>query len=130
MKFFLFCVILLFSITAGFNVYCQDAKRTITGIVTSFEESSPLEGVRVAVKGSNNNSGTQADGIYYINISPRDSILVFSLPGYETKEVAVTKSNEYNVSLRAGKSDIPLLIVKEVSGMLTDLYFRCWLFTA
>lgn len=73
--------------------------RTITGVITSAEESTPLEGVAVAVKGTKLLSGSQADGIYYINISDKDSVLIFSYPGYQTTEIRITASNEYNIAL-------------------------------
>jgi hypothetical protein len=82
-------------------LFAQSPQRTITGVVTSFEESLPIEGVRVSVKGTNKNSGTQPDGIYYITINTEDSILVFSFPGYESKEIKLGSSREYNVILHA-----------------------------
>ena len=82
--------------------FSQSKTRTITGIVKSFEESFPLEGVSVSVKGTKTASGTQADGIYYINVAEQDSILVFSLPGYQTQEIKISADNEYNVILKAG----------------------------
>lgn len=92
-----FWVILLMLTVVSFSLRAQ---RTITGVVVSLEDASPLEGVQVSVKGSRNLSGTQADGIYYINVSSADSVLVFRYDGYSTKEVPIGKSNEYNVSLQ------------------------------
>lgn len=79
----------------------QSPKRLVSGIVKSFEESFPLEGVAVTIKGTNTASGTQADGAYYINVTEKDSVLVFSLPGYQPQEVKITSDNEYNVVLKA-----------------------------
>lgn len=79
--------------------------RTITGQVTSFEESAPLEGVTVQIKGSNKVSGSQADGVYYINVTPDDSILVFSYHDFATVEIRVSDYNEQNVVLK--KATVP-----------------------
>ncbi len=73
--------------------------RVISGLVTTQEEKSALPGVLVYVKGTKNASGTQQDGVYYIEVSAGDSVLVFRYDGYETKEVRLTTANEYNVVL-------------------------------
>lgn len=80
--------------------WSQPSDRTLTGIVKSFDESSPLEGVAVYVKGTKHLSGSQPDGIYYINVSPRDSILVFEYEGFRTEEVRIASGTEYNVALK------------------------------
>lgn len=80
--------------------------KKLAGKVISFEESLALEGVSVNVKGTSNYSGTQADGIFYITVKPEDKILVFSLPEYETKEIAITEGSDYNIILkRKGSGD-------------------------
>jgi len=84
----------------GYVGFSQASTRTITGIVTSYDESSPLEGVLVAVKGSNNQSGSQPDGIYYISVHPDDSVLIFSYSDFETQEIKISGSNEYNITLK------------------------------
>lgn len=94
---------LLLSCSIGFS---QPAGRTISGIITSQEDAAPLEGVTVIVKGSNRASGTQADGVYYINVSPGDSVLVFSYNDFQTQEVKLGSANEYNIILKRGKNAI------------------------
>jgi peroxiredoxin len=92
--FFLTLFILHFS-----SISSQQATRLVSGIITS-DDAVLLEGVTVAIKASNRYSGSQADGIYYINVSPGDSVLVFSLTDFLTQEVKITSSNELNVILR------------------------------
>ncbi|MGC4034730.1 MAG: carboxypeptidase-like regulatory domain-containing protein [Chitinophagaceae bacterium] len=84
------------------EVSAQTTSRTISGIVTSFEESLPLEGASITIKGTKRNTGTQADGVYYITINTEDSVLIVNYPGYETKEVKLTNSNQYDIVLHAG----------------------------
>lgn len=93
-------ILLLFAtgLFAVSNGYAQ-SNRTISGTVTSYDESSPLEGVRVWAKGSNKASGTQPDGAYYIEVGNADSILVFSYNGYRQEEVKLSGNNEYNIAL-------------------------------
>src|SRR4051812_9571201 len=70
----------------------------INGKVTSFEESLPLEGASVVVKGSTNITGTQADGSFSLLLNPGDSLLLVSLAGYEPKEIkASAVSRQYDI---------------------------------
>jgi hypothetical protein len=97
-----FCILLLF-LAAGATA--QHTSRTISGTITAAEDSSPLEGVSVTVKGTKTISGTQPDGIYYIPVTNKDSVLVFSHPSYLTAEIKLSESNEYNVSLHKKGED-------------------------
>ena len=78
--------------------------RTISGQVTSYDESTPLEGVLVSVKGTNWASGSQQDGAYYIPVKGDDSVLVFSLNEFQTYEVRLTEVNQYNIVLRRDRT--------------------------
>jgi len=77
----------------------QVSPRVISGLVTSLEEKTPLPGVLVYVKGTKNESGTQQDGMYYIEVTPKDSVLVFRYDEYGTKEIRLNGACEYNVVL-------------------------------
>ena len=76
-------------------------RRLISGTV-SVVGAGPLEGVLVSVKGGAITSGSQQDGQYYIDIPVEDSVLVFSLDGYQTQEVHLADGNDYSVVLRPG----------------------------
>ena len=102
----------------------QSTTRTVTGIVKSFEESLPLEGVTVVVKGAGRSSGTQPDGIYYITISDKDSVLVFSLADYHSKEIRISQSNEYNITLAAG-ADNQFSFTRTDPAFSDTLSLRC-----
>ena len=75
---------------------------TINGKVTSFEESLPLEGVSIIVKGDSVSTGTQADGSFALPLVPGKKTLLISLAGYEKQEVPVTNAVEYNIVLKRG----------------------------
>jgi len=92
----LLLILLVYSITA----MAQPKPVTINGKITSFEESLPLEGVSVRVKGSGNSTGTQVDGSFSLSILPEEKILLVSLAGYGIKEVPITNAREYNIVLR------------------------------
>ena len=73
---------------------------TITGKVISFEESTAIEGVSVLVKGTDRNTGSQADGTFYINVSPENRVLIFRHVEYEIQEVEIMNSNDYDIVLK------------------------------
>ncbi len=79
------------------NAVSQD--RTITGKIIDGEDSSPLFGVSVRVKGSVNGTISNAEGNFSLNVKPNDKVLVLSYIGYVTKEVPLTALIKYEVSL-------------------------------
>jgi len=73
--------------------------RIVSGVVTSPAGSRMPEGVTVSVKGFTSSSRTLANGVYYIRIESTDSVLAVAFPGYETSELKLTGSSEYNIAL-------------------------------
>lgn len=98
---------ILLSWAALLGAYGSTAQpvRTLTGMVTSANESTPLEGVMVTTKAGSRISGTQADGIYYIPVNAGDTVLVFSYPSFRTQEVRITSVSEYNVVMEKAGSN-------------------------
>lgn len=74
--------------------------RTISGLVTSQDERQPIEGVRVSTKETGQTSGSQADGVYYINVSAKDSTLLFSFDGYQPETLSLQGRSSYDVVLK------------------------------
>ncbi|MFD0993125.1 SusC/RagA family TonB-linked outer membrane protein [Tenacibaculum geojense] len=77
--------------------FAQD--RTISGTVS--DETGPLPGVSVLKKGTSQGTETDFDGKFSIQAKTGD-ILVFSFVGMQTKEVAVSSSNNLSVTLESG----------------------------
>lgn len=89
-------------IIALFSSFSNQPGRWIQGKVSSFSESFPLEGVTVQVKGTKNFSGTMPDGQFTIEVQPEDKVLVFSLDGYQTEELAIKPNQkDYDIALKA-----------------------------
>lgn len=84
----LFC----FFIGAG-SIFAQN---TVTGTVS--DETGPLPGVSVFVKGTNNGIMTTADGKYNLSV-PSDAVLVFSFMGFTTQEIAVGNRTTLDVKM-------------------------------
>ncbi len=79
-------------------------KTTVTGTVTD-ESGSPIPGVTVLIKGTNQGTITASDGKYSLS-TPPDAILVFSFIGMKTQEVPI-----------AGKTIIDVTMQQEVIGL-------------
>ena len=88
----------LFVSTGLCSVYAQDdGKRRITGTVTD-ENGGPLPGAYVYIKGTEVGTTTNLDGMYVIDISPKDQ-LTFNFIGFLEKTVTPRQNNTLNVQL-------------------------------
>jgi TonB-linked SusC/RagA family outer membrane protein len=76
----------------------QVAPISIDGKVID-EKNLPLPGVTVKVKNTQTAVVTNANGIYKISVPDKNSILVFSMIGYESKELSVQSNTIINISL-------------------------------
>ena len=81
----------------------------ITGTVT--DNSGPLPGVNVSVKGTTTGVVTDINGKYSINVSGNDAVLVFSFVGYVTNEFPVGEMREINVVLNEDTHEIEEIVV-------------------
>jgi carboxypeptidase-like protein len=124
-RYLFFSLILIFA--AAQSGSAQKYVRTISGQVISGDEKVPLPGVLVYVKGTKNWSGSQQDGMYYIEVGDHDTVLVFSLDDYRTRELRLTGDNCYNIVLEKGQSafekgslPLPGGGRGELSGQLND----------
>ena len=67
-------LIILFVLTGLSYAYAQDSgKRRITGTVTD-RDGSPLPGAYVFIKGTEVGTTTNIDGMYVIDINPKDQL--------------------------------------------------------
>ncbi|HKK41635.1 MAG TPA: von Willebrand factor type A domain-containing protein, partial [Bacteroidales bacterium] len=82
---------------------------TITGTVTD-ENSNPVTGVSIIIKGTAIGTLTGQDGRYSITSVNEIRNLVFSCPGYKTVDVPVGKRNVINVSLKPGGNSLPEIV--------------------
>ncbi len=78
--------------------YAMAQNLVVTGKVTSADDGTPLPGVTVTAKGTNNGVITSTTGDYRITLS-RTGTLVFSFVGYLTQEVPVNGRSEISIAL-------------------------------
>ena len=77
---------------------CLAQKMTLSGIVFSADDSYPLPGVAVLVKGTMHGVSSDMDGKYSIDVEKGD-VVVFRSFGFADKEVTVNQSAVLNVYL-------------------------------
>ncbi|SFT15689.1 TonB-linked outer membrane protein, SusC/RagA family [Zhouia amylolytica] len=85
--------------------------KTVTGTVTDADDGSPLPGVNVILKGTSNGTSTDFDGNFNISNIPDNGVLVFSIIGYTSKEVAVQGMTSINVSLKESAEQLGEVVV-------------------
>ena len=79
----------------------EQGTRTITGKVTDSSDGLPLSGVLITEKGTQNSTLSRFDGTYTITVTDDAKKLVFSLPGFTSREMKIGKSSVINVALSA-----------------------------
>lgn len=96
MKCKLYYLCFFFVLFSSFLIQAQE--RTITGIVS--DDSGPLPGVSILIKGTTTGTETDFEGRYAIKANTRD-VLVFSFVGMMPQEITVGSSSTINVELVA-----------------------------
>jgi TonB-linked SusC/RagA family outer membrane protein len=91
-----------------FNV--ARAQTSVKGTVTDADESTPLIGVTVALKGSSTGTVTDLDGNYSLSVPGPTAVLTFSYTGYGVQEVTVGNKSQVDVSMVAG-TDLDEIVV-------------------
>jgi TonB-linked SusC/RagA family outer membrane protein len=69
----------------------------ITGVVS--DKLGPLLGVTVVLKGTTTSVQSDVNGKFSITVPNRNAVLIFSMVGFATREVAIGNSNVLNVTL-------------------------------
>src|ERR1700722_14292965 len=119
------CLLLIFLLLSIISFGQQ--KTLISGAVTS-ETGSPLQGVSVLVRGSEKGTITDDKGQFSLDV-PQSGTVVFSIIGYEPKQVTIGKSRIMNVTLTSRTSTLGDVVVigygtqkrKDLSGAVTSV---------
>jgi len=92
----------IFTLLLAFSMQFSFAQeKTVTGVVS--DNSGPLPGANVVVKGTTRSTQTDFDGKYTIKAKVGE-VLEFSFIGYEKSSSKVGSSNSINVKLQVGVS--------------------------
>ncbi|MEZ4883903.1 MAG: TonB-dependent receptor [Chitinophagales bacterium] len=68
------------------------------GVITSEENSEPLVGVNIVIKGTTEGTVSDVDGSYSIS-APSDATLVYSFVGYTAQEIPISGRSQLDVSM-------------------------------
>jgi len=100
--------LLLLCLTAGL-LHAQT--RTITGIVKSAEDSLPLPGSTILVKGTQIGTFTNLDGLYNVAVPLTSDTLIFSFVGLQSQIVAIDNRKTINITLSSGYYEVKEVVV-------------------
>jgi TonB family protein len=84
---------------------------SVSGVVTSAEDGSPLPGVNVVLKGTTIGTITDVEGKFKLDSATLASTLVYSFIGMKTKEMNVTNTNPLSVEMSADISQLSEVVV-------------------
>src|SRR5688500_2585048 len=73
------------------------AQTVVTGRVTDTRDGTPLPGVTVTIKNTNQSTVTAADGTYSITV-PANGRLIFSYVGYQNVEVSADNAGAVSLT--------------------------------
>lgn len=89
----------------------QAQSKTISGIVKSASDGSPIPGVTITVKGTTKGTSTDVDGKFSMQVPNEKAILIFSFVGFVTEEIAVKNKNYLEVQLHPDVSNLQEVVV-------------------
>jgi len=101
------CLLMIF-ISAGASLFAQSL--TVQGSVISAEDNEPLPGVSIVERGTTRGTITDQEGRYSLEV-PKNAVLLFSMIGMQTQEVAVNGKTVMNISLQPNEKLLDEVVV-------------------
>ena len=87
------------------------AQTTVSGTVTSSEDSSPLPGVNILVKGTAEGTISDAEGKFSIAVPSKESFIIFSFVGYQSQEIPVDGRTSFDIVLSSDAQQLSEVVV-------------------
>ena len=84
--------------------------QTVSGRVTAADDTAPLPGVSVLVKGTTTGTATDSDGRFSLSAPPY-AVLVVSFIGYATREIPVEARTVIDIALEEDVSQLEEVVV-------------------
>lgn len=94
--------------------------RTVQGKVLSAEDNTPVPGVNVVIKGTDQGTVTDINGNYKLVIKSGDTKLVYSFIGLQTTEADITEQGELIVKLQPDVAQLSEVVVTGYSPYQMD----------
>ena len=107
-------MLLLLWLAASHTLFAQE--RVVSGTIKD-ESGSGMPGVNVLIKGTSNGTATDASGLYRLNVSGDQNVLVVSFIGYTTKEVSIGSQSSLDIQI---VPDVQTLTELVVTGYSVD----------
>ncbi len=85
--------------------------RTVSGKVISSDDTEGLPGVNVVIKGTTSGTVTDIEGMYKIDVTSDEAVLVFSSIGFITQELAVGTRSVIDITLAADVQQLSEVVV-------------------
>jgi len=101
--------VLLLMPFAGARLFSQS--RTVTGIIKSAEDSLPLPGATVVVKGTETGAVSNLDGFYSISVPLATDTLIYSFVGLQSQSVAINGRQTIDIVLSSGFYEVREVVV-------------------
>ena len=95
-----------------FRMYSRKAVNgNVQGTILSAEDNTPIPGVNVLIKGTENGTATDINGHFSVNISESPSILVISFIGFQTREIEVQAGTVISVTMEMDVTQLSEVVV-------------------
>ncbi len=88
----------------------QQQTQRVTGTIVD-DKGQTMPGVTVRIKGTSTGTASDINGKYSINVPNENTILVFTMVGYESQEITVGNSRSINVTLKETVSALSEVVV-------------------
>ena len=102
-------VLLLMAITFSVS-HLWAQQRTITGKVTD-DKGGPIPGASILVKGTALGTSSGSDGSFSISVPSTAKALIISSIGLGEREISLTASNDYSITLSTSAADMTEVVV-------------------
>lgn len=103
-------LIFLFLLSIASTLWAQE-RIAVSGRVISTDDSAPLPGVSVYVKGTTIGTVTDVDGNFKLDVPTADDILVFSFVGYNTEEILVGNQTYIDLNMSPDIYELQAIVV-------------------
>jgi TonB-linked SusC/RagA family outer membrane protein len=84
--------------------------RLVSGKVTSSDDNTPLPGVSIVIKGTNQGTTSDSEGNFKINVASGKDLQA-SFIGFATQSIKVENQSTINISLKADASNLQEIVV-------------------
>ncbi len=91
--------------------------KTITGKITSQDDGGNLPGASVKLKGSNTGTASDGSGNFTLQVPSTNAVLVVSLMGFNSQEIAVGSKTAFTIKLTANSQQLSEVTISTALGI-------------